>query len=377
MKKKIIASQKITFRLTAYWQKDGPKIGKRLNEAELGDFPDIESAACFLKEENPSSTWSYLFYYKLTPSPDFKGCDVWPTTIFDRNGVLRGSYDDYKTDCFPGRESADCRFQPGDIVQFGSYKLYLGVVLNQPPNKAFVARVGGETGLIDEMDDSYYLLVGQKGKDHEHLHECCMFEPDAPVPKYLLTLQKQVRAEIWKHPDVKADFYQKNLFFKWLEDNTHQFSHEPYLVEEDNRSFTIRFKGITEYISCVFCEKGDIMVMVDYGNLNFDIIMEFDLYEEETPEGRYLCSMCRDWPNENKPPEVIEYENRADLWIKHSFEKLAAYTRKDFTDDAVLCLSRFGAESTAACIVTAGEKLEKLRTKDSLFKELPVVVKEK
>lgn len=46
--------------------------------------------------------------------------------------------------------------------------------------------------------------------------------------------------------------------------------------------------------------------------------MEFDLYEEETPEGRYLCSMCPDHQNPDNPPEVIKYENRAELWIKHS-----------------------------------------------------------
>ena len=172
-----------------------------------------------------------------------------------------------------------------------------------------------------------------------------------------------------------ADFYQKTLFLTWMQENRHLFSHEPYLSEEKKSSFTIRFKGITKHISCCFTEGGDIMVTVDYRNQFYDIIMEFDLYEEETPEGRYLCSMCRDNPNPDNPPEVIEYENRAELWSKHSFEKLAAYTREEFTDEAVLCLCRYGG--CTAAFVAAGEKLEKLRKREDFFIELPVVVKEK
>ena len=374
MTKKRNATTKITFCLYVLWQKTSPKIGKRLHETQLGTFADVESAAHFLQEQNPAGNWPYLFCYKLTPSSESRGCYAWPTAIFDRNGKLLGEYDDYKTNCFPGRKSEKCRFQPGDIVQFESFNLLMGVVLEQPPSPEFVARVGGRKKRIDEMDDSYHVLLSQKGKDHEHLHECCMFEPDAPIPKYLVAIQKQVRMGTWKGQSEKCDFYQKQLFLSWLDDNKHLFSHEPYLVEENGHSFTIRFKGICEHISCLFCEKGGIMMTVDYSNLNFDIIMEFDLHEEETPEGRYLCSMCRDWPNVDNPPEVIEYENRADLWIKHSFEKLAAYTREEFTDDAVLAICRYGGGSTAA-FVSAGKKLEKLRNREDFFKEMPVVVK--
>ncbi|HIJ94513.1 MAG TPA: hypothetical protein HPP94_01980 [Desulfuromonadales bacterium] len=158
-----------------------------------------------------------------------------------------------------------------------------------------------------------------------------------------------------------------------MKENRHLFSHEPYLAEERSYGFSIRFRGVDSHISCFFSDYGGISVAVDYRNQNYDTIMEFDLYEEETPEGRYLCRMCRDHPNEENPPEVIEHENRAELWIKHSFEKLAAYTREEFTDGAVLCLCRYGGGTAA--FIAAGKKLKKLRKREDFFKELQVVKK--
>jgi len=114
------------------------------------------------------------------------------------------------------------------------------------------------------------------------------------------------------------------------------------------------------------------MVQVDYRNQYFDIIYEFDLYEEKTADGHFLCRMCRNHPSETKPPKVLKYRDREKLWIKHSFEPLAKYTRETFTDDAVLCLSLFGRGSTSAVIVS-GKSLAKLRKRGDVFREIPVV----
>ena len=48
-----------------------------------------------------------------------------------------------------------------------------------PPDPAFVAQVEGQNGMLDAVDDSYLVLCGKGGKEHEHLHECELFEPDA------------------------------------------------------------------------------------------------------------------------------------------------------------------------------------------------------
>lgn len=362
------------FRLTALWQKDGPKSGRPLRKTELGDFPNVEAAGLFLRENNPVATWPYLFCYRLVPTPEYRGGYSYPVTNFDRDGNLLGGYDLDHLNCFPGRKPEECRFKQGDIVMFrdGDY-LMMGVVDELPPDPEFAKQVGEEGGLRDEVDDSYLISYAHGGRRHHHLHDCELFSPEAPIPKYLVALQKKILAGHGRNSAPPRDFYQKGLFLIWMLENKHLFSHEPYLAEEEENYFSIRFKGATNHISCIFNVTGDISISVDYRNQNYDTIMLFDLSEEETPEGRYLCSSCRDYPNEAYPPEVIEYENRAELWIKHSFEKLASYTRDEFTADAVLCLCRYGGGTAA--FVSAGEKLEKLRKREDFFKEMPVVKK--
>ena len=343
-----------------------------MSQTILGDFSDVSSAVIFLKENNPAGNWPYLFCYLLELTPQCRYDYSYPVTIFDRNGNLRGAYDNSQSDCFPGRMESDCRFKIGDIVQFGYHKLVLGVVESSPPDPAFVARVRGQNGMLDAVDDSYLVLCDKEGKDHAHLHECELFEPDAPIPRSITTLQKTVLAGNWRTSLPVKDFYQKSLFLSWLADNKQLFSHEPSLAKEDDISFSVRFNGITGYITCRFTETGDIMIMVDYRNRNYDVVAEFALYEEQTPDGRFLCSQCRDNPSEMNSLKVLKYATRDVLWIKHSFEPLAQWTREIFADDAVLCLFRDN-DSTAAHIAS-GEKLEKMRKRPGFFKEIPVII---
>jgi hypothetical protein len=171
-----------------------------------------------------------------------------------------------------------------------------------------------------------------------------------------------------------TNFYQKTLFTRWAADNRRLFSHEPYIDKEADGYFTVRFKGITRHITCLFSKNGGIMVQIHYRNQFFDIVSDFDLSEEKTADGRFLCRMCRDHPSKINSPKILKYRTREKLWIKHSFEPLAEYTRETFTDDAVLCLSRFGVGSTSAVIVS-GKSLVKLRKREDVFREIPVVDK--
>ncbi len=80
----------------------------------------------------------------------------------------------------------------------------------------------------------------------------------------------------------------------------------------------------------------------------FDSLMNFDLYEEQTPQGSWVCTLRRDCPDPDNPDPLIEYANREELWIKHSFEPLAAWTRTAFAPNACLCFSRSEGAAWAA-----------------------------
>ena len=166
-------------------------------------------------------------------------------------------------------------------------------------------------------------------------------------------------------------FYQQTLFLHWAAHNRRLFSHPPYLLRQGKGSFVIGFGGVSKHITCCFTKTGDIMINVDYRNTNFDIIGEFDLYEERTLSGRWVCSMCRDHPHPDKTEPLIEYEDRKELWIEHSFAPLAAWTRDSFTKDAVLCLYRSGGMTWAA--IEQGPNLKNTTESRNLFKTFPVL----
>ncbi len=182
-------------RLTALWQPDGPSVSKRFRRAILGAYPNIPVAGLFLDVVKPANRWPYLFCYVLEPAPSYRLEYSYPVTIFDRHGIIRGTFDDYETHCFRGKEPQDCQFNRGDIVQFGDYKLTLGVVTALPPDPVFIEKMCGADGRLDACDDSYLILHGKNGTDHSHLHECCLFTPDADIPPAIMALSKSLLSE--------------------------------------------------------------------------------------------------------------------------------------------------------------------------------------
>lgn len=170
-------------------------------------------------------------------------------------------------------------------------------------------------------------------------------------------------------------FYQKKLFLRWARRNRRLFSHQPYLLRQKERYFVIGFRGISRRIQCFFIRAGGIEIQVAYQNEFFDIVTEFDLYEEQTPEGRWLCRMCRDYPDQDRNESCIEYEDRETLWIKHSFEPLAAWTRENFRPDAKLCVCRF--RGCMSAIVARGERLQRTVRRRDFFRKLPVLTARK
>lgn len=153
------------------------------------------------------------------------------------------------------------------------------------------------------------------------------------------------------------NFFQKTLFLKWAEKNRNLFRHMPYLSDQGNNYFAVGFQGITPYITCYFFEAGGIEVRIPFLQTIFDILMDFDLYEEKTPEGRWICTLCRVLPDPENPEPLIHYASREELWIKHSFEPLADWTQKTFSPEAWLCLCH--SKGTAWASIMRGAEVKK------------------
>ena len=170
---------------------------------------------------------------------------------------------------------------------------------------------------------------------------------------------------------IRRNFYQKQLFLRWAAHNHQLFSHPPYLLRQEKGSFVIGFRGVSKHITCTFTWNGMIMIGVDYRNTCFDIVREFDLSEEQTSSGSWLCSMCRDHPNPDKTEPLIEYEDREKLWIGHSFEPLAEWTRETFTRKARLYLYR--SSGTTWAVIDQGQNPGKTMKDRHLVKKLPVL----
>ena len=165
--------------------------------------------------------------------------------------------------------------------------------------------------------------------------------------------------------------YQKTLFFSWLAENRHLFKHEPYLVEEYEHGFMVRFDGIIDNIFCFFQKSGEIEIRIVHNNELFDILTDFDLYEKVFPDGRFGCSLCDHNPDNPVPMNPASYATREELWIKHSFEPLARWTRETLTEDAVLCLFQYDGGSVAE--IGKRQAVDELRKEGGIFKEIPVM----
>jgi hypothetical protein len=167
------------------------------------------------------------------------------------------------------------------------------------------------------------------------------------------------------------DFFQKELFLRWADRNRPLFSHTPYLLNQRDGFFTVGFRGVSKHISCHFSEYGFIEIRVFYRKTFYDIITEFDLHEEQTAEGRWVCGLCRDWSETDGTEPLVEYKDREELWIKHSFEPLAAWTQASFTPAAMLCLCRLPGCTCA--LVAEGARLKETEKRRDFFKKLPVL----
>ncbi|MCF8129405.1 MAG: hypothetical protein K9N10_12890 [Deltaproteobacteria bacterium] len=168
------------------------------------------------------------------------------------------------------------------------------------------------------------------------------------------------------------DFFQKALFLSWADQNSSLFDRAPLILEEGDGYAVFGFAGVTRQISCCMSARGDITIQATYRNRHFDILMDFDLCEEQTLEARWICKLCRDWPNPEHPEPFVEYTLREELWIKHSFEPLATWTRENFQPGVWLCLFRTKGASWAS--LRKGIDAKEVETQPELLMKVPVLV---
>ena len=180
-------------------------------------------------------------------------------------------------------------------------------------------------------------------------------------------------------------FFQKTLFLEWAKQNKSLFSHTPYLLEEGKGYFSVGFEGVSRHIACYFFELGQIEIRIPHQKEFFDIIIDFDLNEEHTSDGYWICTLCRDLPDPDQPEPLIEYESRETLWVKHSFEPLAAWTRKTFKPSCCLYIYQSDGCTWAKIKEEDAEaenhSLQQTRepeanAKANFFKKLPVLTME-
>jgi hypothetical protein len=158
--------------------------GARAFTDVLGFFSTYEKAVTFVRKKiakEPDENDGGIVYYVL----DGKVLDVprldsrADTTILDRDGSVRGVIRGEYEEPWGGRDPSSCKFKLGDLVGFVWGDIYkLGVVNGCPLTPEEAKGLGDMVTLGDDL-----YLIGVLGKDgspetndHEHIHECELFE---------------------------------------------------------------------------------------------------------------------------------------------------------------------------------------------------------
>lgn len=123
----------------------------------------------------------------------------------------------------------------------------------------------------------------------------------------------------------------RNMFNHWLENNRKRFIHPPVFIEQSEDYFIIRFEGVVPELLCYISDGGAIEMRVNYMEIFWDIVTDFDVFEEFLPSGQYYCSECL-------PEFKKTFDSREKLWEEHSFEPLLEWCNEHFTSSHWLYL---------------------------------------
>ncbi len=93
------------------------------------------------------------------------------------------------------------------------------------------------------------------------------------------------------------------------------------------------FAGITPKLQFCIGTRGAAGIMVLHEGIVWDILVDFDVIEQRTADGRYRCRLC-------EPADL--FPSREALWTSHCLEPMLAWTNEHF--DASRSLLLFGQE---------------------------------
>ncbi len=123
--------------------------------------------------------------------------------------------------------------------------------------------------------------------------------------------------------------FARKTYDHWIKKNRKRFKYPPYIIESKKDSFTLRFYGIIDRITCYINKKGYMnMTINDTQGEYWDELRDFDIAERKTKDGKYYCNLCEN---------AEHFPTRESLWVKHSFEDLLEWTNK-FNIDSKICL---------------------------------------
>jgi len=133
--------------------------------------------------------------------------------------------------------------------------------------------------------------------------------------------------------------FMHKVYGSWIEENGHFFKHKPIITLNHKKNISFKFDGISSIIQGHIDSKGGFIITVDYQGFNWDIIMELDLYEERTDDGKYYCEMCKDGIDDGYNDEELSYyDSRKELWIGHCFSPFLEWSNSYINKDHVLHL---------------------------------------
>lgn len=132
-----------------------------------------------------------------------------------------------------------------------------------------------------------------------------------------------------KKPDVLET---RHFWDDWLERNRHRFTHQPVISKSNKSSLTFRFVGINPVLTAFLnLERGIGIYIHNTEGEYWDCIAEFDVKEQQTPEGQFFCSYCDEL-------SMTLYPSRQALWEQHVFELLLAWCNTEFKPDCFIVL---------------------------------------
>ena len=161
-------------------------------------------------------------------------------------------------------------------------------------------------------------------------------------------------------------YFVLKIFKRWIAGEGYRFRYRPFIQIIRKEYFILRFSGITPKISCIITKSGRVEIWAVHRKENWDILSEFDLYEQRNEYGQYFCQSC-------EPPEM--FTSREELWVKHSFEPLLKWCNEHLQRSRMLFfLGREGHYSFAA--IKRHEELSKMKAAEDFVYACPVVLRD-